>query len=229
MDPVAQPALNTPFRCLGIDFSGDFRMWSSDCGTSNVCIAETESGVSRLRLVNLQRMQQLGGDCDPFTRLAQYLRQTSFDVAAIDAPFSIPEEHLQAKGHQELLELVASMELSGTKPFPSAQALVNGVLKGMSPVVKKPLRRTEQHWKQKGVNVRSTLWSGPRGGAAMTAACFKLLHQADCPICPGRESARGCLLRRSQQRSCTNGVFLTRRTTAATRKSRRSGVHLYCR
>jgi predicted nuclease with RNAse H fold len=163
-------------------------MWSSRCGRSNVWIAETESGVSGLRLVNLQRVQQLSGDCDPFTRLVQYLRQSSFDVAAIDAPFSIPEDHLQAKGHQELLELVANMELSGGRPFPSAQAFVNNVLGGMTPVVKKPLRRTEQHWRQKGVNVRSTLWSGPRGGAAMTAACLKLLHQADCPIWPWERS-----------------------------------------
>jgi Protein of unknown function (DUF429) len=124
----------------------------------------------------------------------QYLRQSSFDVAANDAPFSIPEDHLPANGHQELLELVASMELSGTRPFPSAQALVDSALKGMSPIVKKSLRRTEHYWKQKGVNVRSTLWSGPRGGAAMTAACLKLLHQAHCPIWPWERNGPGLLV-----------------------------------
>ena len=171
-------------RCLGIDFSGNFRMWSAGCGTSNVWIAETEASESRLKLVNLRRVQQLDGDSAPFTRLVQLLRQSAFDVAAIDAPFSIPSEYLHSRGHRELLELVAKLMLNGARPFPSARDFVNRVLAGVLPVTKKPLRRTEEYWKQRGVNVRSTLWAGPRGGAAMTAACLKLLHEANCPVWP---------------------------------------------
>lgn len=35
--------------------------------------------------------------------------------------------------------------------------------------------------------------AGPRGGAAMTAACLKLLHEANCPIWPWQRSARRLL------------------------------------
>jgi predicted nuclease with RNAse H fold len=158
-----------------------------------VWIAETEASETRLKLVRLRRVQELDGDCVPFTRLAQYLRQSDFDVAAIDAPFSIPSEYLHPRTHRELLALVANIELRGGRPFPSAQDFVDRVFEGMTPVTKKPLRRTEEHWKEKQVNVRSTLWAGPRGGAAMTAACLKLLHEANCPIWPWQRSARRLL------------------------------------
>jgi predicted nuclease with RNAse H fold len=181
-------------RCLGIDFSGNFRMWSPGCGTSNVWIAETEGSDRRLKLVNLRRVQQLDGDCAPFTRLAQYLRETDFDVAAIDAPFSIPLEHLHSRPHRDLLELVANMELSGGRPFPSAREFVDRVFEGLSPATRKPLRRTEEYWTPLDLNVRSTLWAGPRGGAAMTVACLKLLHEANCPIWPWERSGRRLLV-----------------------------------
>ena len=188
MSPAAQLASTIPLRCIGIDFSGNFRMWSSGCGKSNVWIAETESGVSQPKIVSLRRVQQLEGDRDPFSRLVQYLRQSDFEVAAIDAPFSIPAEYLPFRRHRRLLELVANMKLSGSRPFPRAQDFVDGVLEGITPVTKKPLRQTEEYWRQRGMNVRSTLWAGPRGGAAMTAACLKLLYEADLPISPWERS-----------------------------------------
>jgi hypothetical protein len=48
----------------------------------------------------------------------------------------------------------------------------------------KPLRKTELVWSKQKINVRSTLWAGPRGGAAMTAACLTLLRESGCPIWP---------------------------------------------
>jgi len=38
-------------RYLGIDFSGNFRMWWAGCGRSNVWITEVERGESRPALV----------------------------------------------------------------------------------------------------------------------------------------------------------------------------------
>jgi Protein of unknown function (DUF429) len=39
----------------------------------------------------------------------------------------------------------------------------------------KVFRETEAYWIRKGVNVRSTIWAGPRGGAPFAAACMNLL------------------------------------------------------
>jgi predicted nuclease with RNAse H fold len=179
---------------LGIDFSGNFRMWSAGCSKSNVWIAEVECGVSRPTLVNLRRVQQLSGDHNPFTRLVEYLRQFEFDAAAIDAPFSVPSEHLRSREHRGLLELVAKLESRDGRPFPSARDFVNCILEGRAPAIKKPLRQTEDYWQQRKVNVRSTLWAGPRGGSAMTGACLKLLHETGRPIWPWERAGRGLLI-----------------------------------
>lgn len=48
----------------------------------------------------------------------------------------------------------------------------------------KPLRATEAYWRDQGINVRSTLWNGPRGGAPFAAACITLLHRAGRPVWP---------------------------------------------
>ena len=146
------------------------RMWSAGCGKSNVWIAEVDCAPGRLSLAKLRRVQQLSCDRHPFTNLVQYLRQSEFAAAAIDAPFSIPLDYVRPKIHRELLELVAGLESPGRRPFPTGGDFVNGVLEGRIPVTKKPLRQTEEYWQQRKVNVRSTLWSGARGGAAMTAA-----------------------------------------------------------
>ena len=169
-------------------------MWSAGCSKGNVWIAEVECGVSRPGLVNLRRVQQLSGDHNPFTRLVQYLRQFDFDAAAIDAPFSVPREHLRSREHRELLEQVAKLELRAGRPFPSARDFVNCVLEGRAPATKKPLRQTEEYWQRQGVNVRSTLWAGPRGGAAMTGASLKLLHETGRPIWPWERTGRGLLI-----------------------------------
>jgi Protein of unknown function (DUF429) len=167
-------------------------MWSAGCGKSNVWIAEVECATGRLSLAKLRRVQQLSGDHHPFTSLVQYLRQSEFTAAAIDAPFSIPVAYVRPKIHRELLELVAGLESPDGRPFPTAGDFVNGVLEGRTPMTKKPLRQTEEYWQRK-VNVRSTLWAGARGGAAMTAACLKLLRESGCPIWPWERSGPGLL------------------------------------
>lgn len=169
-------------------------MWSAGCGRSNVWIAEVECVPGRLSLAKLKRVQQLSGDHHPFTNLVQYLRQSEFDAAAIDAPFSIPVDYVRPKTHRALLELVARLESSDRRPFPTAGDFVKCVLEGRIPVTKKPLRETEEYWHQRKVNVRSALWAGARGGAAMTAACLKLLRETGCPIWPWEKSGRGLLV-----------------------------------
>ena len=118
----------------------------------------------RLSLAKLRSVQQLSGDHHPFTNLVQYLQQSEFATAAIDAPFSIPVDYVRPKTHRELLDLVARLEPPEGRPFPTAGNFVTGVLEGRIPVTKKPLRQTEEYWQQRKVNVRSALWAGARGG-----------------------------------------------------------------
>jgi hypothetical protein len=179
--------------CVGIDFSGNHRMWSAGCGNSNVWIAEVERSSPRPVLVSLKRVQQLNGERHPFDRLIRYLRDTDFDAAAIDAPFSVPAEYLQPRTHSELLELIGKAKLIDGRPFPCAREFVDLVLGERTTAIKKPLRRTEEYWQARGVNVRSTLWAGARGGAPMTAACLKLLYEAGRPIWPWKKRGRGLL------------------------------------
>lgn len=169
-------------------------MWSAGCGQSNVWIAETSSVGPGLKLVDVRRVQQLRGSRHPFTRLTEHLRREDFAAAAIDAPFSIPMEYLPPGGHREILERIAKLPCSSPRLFPSANEFLSRLLDGKSPVPKKPLRRTERYWNQRGVNVRSTLWAGARGGAAMTAACLKLLSEAECQIWPWLRNRRQLLV-----------------------------------
>jgi hypothetical protein len=132
--------------CVGIDFSGNDRMWSTGCGNSNVWIAEVERSSPRPILVSLKRVQQLSGDGPPFDRLIQYLRETDFDAGAIDAPFSVPAEYLQPRTHSELLELIGKAKPIDARPFACAQEFVDLVLGERTTATKKPLRRTEEYW-----------------------------------------------------------------------------------
>jgi hypothetical protein len=118
--------------CVGIDFSGNHRMWSAGCGKSNVWIAEVERSSPRPVLLSVKQVQELSCDVHPFDRLIQYLRETDFDAAAIDAPFSVPAEYLQPRTHSELLELVGKAKLIDDRPFPCARDFVDLVLDGQA-------------------------------------------------------------------------------------------------
>lgn len=196
MPELATVTNNFDLRCLGIDFSGNSRMWSAGCRNSNVWIADVELGrgpaCPHPVLIGLCRVQQLAGDEPPFVRLVQYLRTSDFDAAAIDAPFSIPAEYWTPQSHKDLLNLVS--QNGEHKPFLPAHEFVRRALRGKVLSKTKPLRCTEEYWRQRGINVRSTLWAGPRGGAAMTAACLQLLSDANRPIWPWHGSGRGLLI-----------------------------------
>ena len=195
MAVLATDEMSTPLRMrwLGIDFSGDHRMWSAN-RRSNVYIAEVRIQQARHFLSTLRAVQELPGQEEPFQRLASLLKAKGFTAAAIDAPFSVPCEYLPCGGHKALLELVAGIERPKNWPFPAAQDLVCRILSGRDLRSMKPLRRTELSLSKKKINVRSTLWAGPRGGAAMTAACLTLLHQAQCPIWPWHQADEPGLL-----------------------------------
>jgi GTP pyrophosphokinase len=181
-------------RWIGIDFSGDCRMWSSGCGISNVWVAEALESRTGLRLESLRRVQQLDGNGHPFDRLVGLLSRRDFNAAGIDAPFSVPAEFLPAGGHRALLGLVETINRQETNPFPSGQAFKDAVTNGHTLQSPKPYRKTEEYWKNKGVNVRSTLWVEPRGGSAMTSACLALLGRSGCNLWPWVESGPGLLV-----------------------------------
>ena len=178
-----------PLRWLGIDFSGDVRKWSPGCSTSNVWIAEVVEQGRGLRLDKLGRVQTLPGLEPPFERLASRLRATDFCAAAIDAPFSVPADFIPAQGHDELLALVRRISQE-SRPFPEALTFADAVIKGRAMLNRKPLRHTECEW---GVNVRSALWTGPRGGAAMTSACLALLSAINRQLWPWCQYPEGII------------------------------------
>lgn len=160
---------------------------------SNVYIAEVRLRQGRPLLSTLQTVQKLPGQEQPFQRLVSLLKARDFNAAAIDAPFSVPCECLSCGGHKALLEQVAGIERKN-RPFPVARDFVCRILAGRKMSNKKPLRKTELAWSKKKINVRSTLWDGPRGGAAMTAACLTLLHYSQCPIWPWHQASEPGLL-----------------------------------
>ena len=182
-------------RWIGIDFSGNQAKWSSGCSTSNVWIADVRGRQGALQLHDVRRVQQLGGVGLPFDRLVSLLATGGYIAAAIDAPFSIPEPFVvHAGGHAALLSLVAS-SVPADRDFLTGASLVQLVTGPQVPLVsKKPLRTTERWWARVGVNTRSTLWAGARGGAPMTAACLTLLHRAARPIWPWAFALTGLVL-----------------------------------
>jgi predicted nuclease with RNAse H fold len=167
-------------RWLGIDFSGNQAMWGAGCSVSNVWIAEVRAEHGALRLASLRRVQELSGAAHPFERLRKLLAAGAFDAAAIDAPFSVPAQRVPQGDHEALLRSVGGWDRADG-PFPSAAILVRELAPESGPRGAKEHRITEKAWK---VNVRSTMWSGPRGGAAMTAACLTLLGLARRPMWP---------------------------------------------
>ena len=177
----------------GIDFSGNYTMWTPGCGRSNVWIATARAQPDAMSLVDLQRVQQLPGEAHPFERLASLLAHSDYRAAAIDAPFSIPARYLPEGGWQTVLRDVEAFP-KARRPFAKGAELVAYACQNAPLQVKKPLRRTEQSWADKGVNVRSTLWNGPRGGAPFTVACLSLLAKVKGPVWPWTRADRGLLV-----------------------------------
>jgi hypothetical protein len=129
-------------------------------------------------------IQSLQGNGAPYERLVNLLSAGDFQSAAIDAPFSLPLAHMPAGGHTELLRQVAALPDGSDRPFPTGESIVElGV--AIAPKTRpKPLRLTEEYWTSRGVNTRSTMWNGPRGGAPFAAACLRLLERSGRPCWP---------------------------------------------
>jgi hypothetical protein len=182
-------------RFLGIDFSGNHQMWRPSCGRSNVWISDVRKTGEGLVLERLLRVQELPGDEHPLERLAALLREGDFEATAIDAPFSVPRAFVPPEGYATLLDRIGALPDPDGRPFLRSAEFVKAVTGALPPLnPPKPMRSTDVYWSQKGLNVRPTLWAGARGGAAMTAACFKLLHRAQRPIWPWVHESRGLLV-----------------------------------
>jgi len=177
---------------LGIDFSGNYRKWGARCRSSNVWVARVEGDASLHTLTDLRIVQDLPGATPPFDRLAELLRAGQFDAAGIDAPFALPAAHM-SDNHAQLLHLAASAPRD-KRPFPSAADFLASLTPPLPPRGPKVYRETEDCWRKQGVNTRSTVWAGPRGGTAMTAACLMLLHAAQRPVWPWARTGPGLIV-----------------------------------
>ena len=173
---------------LGLDFSGNDKMWSPGCGRSNVWLAAIDDD----KVLSLRRVQELPGHEHPFPRLARFLKETDFVACGVDAPFALPAAHMP-RGHGALLKAVAGLP-RGDRLFAKGAALVDWARDRAALTSAKPMRDTERHRRGQGLNVRSTLWNGPRGGAAFTAACLTLLHAAGRPCYPWSKATQGVML-----------------------------------
>lgn len=177
---------------IGIDFSGDARQWRLAPNRPNVWIATGHTTGVKLRVTGLCAVQELPGTLRPFDRLREFVANASSSYAAIDAPFSVP--HSVATDAKAVWNQVLNLPKNG-RPFARGQRLVEAVGPHFGPRGAKILRSTEQSWRAKGVNVRSTMWAGPRGGAPFAVACMTLLAQHDGPIWPLLVDGRkGCVL-----------------------------------
>jgi hypothetical protein len=179
-------------QILGIDFAGNHTKWSQGCRYSNVWIANALSNGQLIEIVNLQRVQELPGSGTPFARLCNLLSQWSGTVA-IDAPFSIPSGYVT--DIEALWNRIASLPLHD-RPFPRGDALLRTVDPSLGQRGRKIYRETEKQWLTRGVNTRSTLWNGPRGGAPFAVACMTVLgrHGGDVWPMRMRSSDSGCAL-----------------------------------
>jgi hypothetical protein len=178
-------------RLLGIDFSGSADQWKAGRRKSNVWIAFGRGEGAGLRLDDLRPVQDLDGEGAPFDRLASLLARTE-GFAGIDAPFSVPRD--QAASAVMLWAEVARLP-RGTRPFGKGGDLVAVLHPNSGPHGEKLYRACETVWRERGrLNVRSTLWCGPRGGAAFAAAAMTLLHGHKGPVWPVRSTGEGATL-----------------------------------
>ncbi|MCY3841188.1 MAG: DUF429 domain-containing protein [Gammaproteobacteria bacterium] len=177
----------------GIDFSGDAQKWTPGCRRSNVWIATAQlHDKASLKLVGLRPVQDLPGGSPPFERLVELLAGGGYCAAGIDAPFALPARHMPDGGLPTLLQDVAELP-TDSRPFAKGAELVAYGEGNASLEELKPLRKTERFWRGR-VNVRSTLWNGPRGGAPFTAGSLTLLGRSRRPVWPWCRAAVGLLV-----------------------------------
>lgn len=178
-------------RYIGIDFSGNALQWSPHCTRSNVWIALAQASSATFEVERLFRVQECPGaqgTKSPFLSLIEFLCESEFLAAGIDAPFSVPTTYMPVGGHPALLQRTIEMAC-GKRPFPKGADFIAALSPrlGADPLPsrgRKVYRETEKVWKGRGVNVRSTLWNGPRGGAPFTVACLSLLARTGLSLWP---------------------------------------------
>jgi hypothetical protein len=180
-------------KFIGVDFSGGARPWQPIVARPTVWIATVEKDIGGLRLTELIPVQSLAGEGPPFNRLVNLLAAGDFRATAIDAPFSLPLAYLPKGGHAELLQRVKALPNGPDRPFPTGASIV-ALGEAESPKAQaKPLRETEAYWVAQGVNTRSTMWNGPRGGAPFAGACLRLLERSGRPSWPWDNAQHGVL------------------------------------
>jgi hypothetical protein len=177
-------------QLLGIDFSGSAEQWSAGRRNSNVWIAAGQPDGARLRIDELKPVQALDGAGAPFDRLLA-LVATAKGFAGIDAPFSLPREHAASAG---MLWAQAARLPQAGRPFGRGADLLGAVLPDPGKYGRKSYRACEEVWRGRGLAVRSALWNGPRGGAALAVACMTLLQRSGAPAWPLRSGGEGAVL-----------------------------------
>jgi len=171
-------------RFIGVDFSGGSKPWRSKVRSPTVWVATVCALRKHLVLQDLHPVQELPGSGDGFAKLVNWLGEGKFTAAAIDAPFSIPAVHIPDGEHSELVRQVGWMPAGHGRAFPAGHQLV-ALAKSVTPIISlKQHRLCETYWAQRGINVRSTLWNGPRGGAPFAAACLALIAWTGLPCWP---------------------------------------------
>ena len=158
---------------FGIDFSGNHAMWSSGCRRTNVWVASGALKGPDAVVESLRPVQDLSPFRHPFAALGDFLNSFEEGYVGIDAPFSLPAAFI-SRGVQLAWQKVAGLTPLD-RPFPRGGQLVAAFAPNLPSRGAKVFRETEAYWIRKGVNVRSTIWAGPRGGAPFAAACMTLL------------------------------------------------------
>ena len=180
-------------RYLGIDFSGGAGPWKVKCKKPTVWIATVQQANAYI-LSDLRPVQELEGSGEPFERLVNFLKLGNFAAAAIDAPFALPARHMPNVSYLQFLKEIRVLPHGLDRPFPRGATLVTLGELAAAKTSSKPYRATEKHWIDRGVNTRSTMWNGPRGGAPFTAACLSLLSRIERPIWPWHPASTGMLV-----------------------------------
>jgi hypothetical protein len=174
---------------LGIDFSGDVTQWRASEKRPTVWIAAARPLGAGLEVTALAPVQALPGVEPPFARL-QALLADGTGFAAIDAPLAIPAGY--GPPPEELWRALDAAE-RGKRDFAQGRALLDIAFgtdvprsKAGKPDGRKLYRATEQTWRDRRVETRSTLWNGARGGAPFSVAAMTLLARHSGPIWPFR-------------------------------------------
>jgi hypothetical protein len=174
-------------RLLGVELSGDAVQWRAARKSSSVWVASGEADGARLRLDDLKPVQSLEGEGEPFDRLAALFASTA-GVAGLSAPFSLP----RGKAASALLLWSDVGRLAkGGRPFGRAGDLLAQYRASEAPT---PWRACEAVWRERGLELPSTLTTGSRGAAAAAVAAMTLLHRHDGPIWPLRAGGEGAIL-----------------------------------